>query len=86
MGCQLQPNHGLLIGTIAHLLPLMAEDAREADRLGLHADANKLWKVGAYMCMLTAASLWGHEGFYLDLAGMQKHLHKGRSGVNASGT
>ena len=60
----------------------MAEDTRKADRLGLHADANKLWKVGAYVCTLTAASLWGHEGlFYLDLAGMREHLHKGRNGV-----
>ncbi len=32
------------------------------------------------MCTLTAASLRGHEGFYLDLAGMRKHLHKGRFG------
>ncbi len=31
--------------------------------------------------MLTAASLQGHEGFYLDLAGVRKHLHKGRTGV-----
>jgi hypothetical protein len=81
MGCQSQPNHGLLIGAIVYLLDLMAEDAREAERLGLRSDANELWKVGAYVCTLTAASLWGHEGFYLDLVGMRKHLHKGRVGT-----
>ena len=81
MGCQSQPNHGLLIGAIVYLLDLMAEDARGAKRLGLRSDANELWKVGAYVCTLTAASLWGHEGFYLDLVGMRKHLHKGRVGT-----
>ena len=33
------------------------------------------------MCILTAASLRGHEGFYLELAGLRKHLAKGRVGV-----
>jgi hypothetical protein len=79
MGCQLQPNHGLLVKAIVHLLALVEEDAREAE-LGYKADANELWKVGAYVWVLTAASLRGHEGFYLDLAGMRKHLHKGRFG------
>ena len=45
------------------------------------SEANELWKVGAYICILTAASLQGHEGFYLDLAGMRKHVAKGREGV-----
>jgi hypothetical protein len=81
MGCQSQPNHGLLIGAIVHLLALMAEDARKVERLGLHSDANELWKIGAYVCTLSAASLRGHEGFYLDLVGMRKHLHKGRTGI-----
>ena len=47
MGCQSQPNHGLLIGAIVHLLELINEDAKEAERLGDSAGANKLWKVGA---------------------------------------
>ena len=33
-----------------------------------------------YVCVLTAASLRGHEGFYLDLAGIRKHIAKGRVG------
>jgi hypothetical protein len=81
MGCQSQPNHGLLMGAMVHLLDLIAEDAREAERLGAIAAANKLWKVGSYVCVLTAASLCGHKGFYLDLAGMQKHISKGKDGT-----
>ncbi len=85
MGCQSQPNHGLLVGAIVHLLALIDEDAKEAERLGMKADANEFWKVGAYVCMLTAASLRGHEGFYLDLAGVRKHLSKGSFGVVPKG-
>jgi hypothetical protein len=81
MGCQSQPNHGQLVGAIVHLLALIEEDAKEAERLGYKADANELWKVGAYVCVLTAASLRGHERFYLDLSRMHKHLHKGKFGV-----
>ncbi len=69
------------MGAIVYLLELMKEDAKEAEQLGLPLDANELWKVGAYVCTLTAASLRGHEGFYLDLAGMRKHLPKGRTGT-----
>jgi hypothetical protein len=69
------------MGAIVYLLELMAEDAREAERLGLHSDANELWKVGAYVCALTTALLRGHKGFYLDLAGMQKHQSKGSIGT-----
>ncbi len=42
MGCQSQPNHGLLMGEIVHLLDFMAEDAKEAERLGAIAAANEL--------------------------------------------
>jgi hypothetical protein len=68
MGCQSDPNHGLLIGAIIYLLSLVRTDAEEAEEDCLAADANELWKVGAYICILTAASLRGYEGFYLELA------------------
>jgi hypothetical protein len=42
MGCQLQPNHGLLMGAIVHLLELIAKDAKEAERTELFASANVL--------------------------------------------
>jgi len=81
MGCQSDPNHGLLMGAIVHLLALMRSDAEEAKEAVSMAEADELWKVGVYMCILTAASLRGHEGFYLELAGLRKHLAKGRLGV-----
>ena len=81
MGCQSQSNHGLLIGAVIHLLKLIGDDAEEADASGSIKMANELWKIGAYVCVLTATSLQGHEGFYLDLSGVRKHLHKGRTGV-----
>ncbi len=80
MGSQSQLNHGLLIGALVYLLDLMETDTREAWETGSIAEANKLWKIGAYICTLTAASLRGHEGFYLVLAGMQKHVKKGSMG------
>jgi hypothetical protein len=58
----------------------MRSDAEEAKEAGSIAEADELWKVGAYECILTAASLQGHKGFYLELAGLHKHLAKGRVG------
>ena len=42
MGCQSQPNHGLLMGAIVYLLELIAADTRDAELMGLDPDANKL--------------------------------------------
>ena len=81
MGCQLNPNHGLLMGAIVHLLDLIRIDAEEAEEARAVLEANKLWKGRAYVCILMAASLRGHEGFFLELAGLRKHLSKGRVGV-----
>ncbi len=78
MGCQSDPNHGLLMGAIVHLLDLIRIDAEEAEVAGTVLEANELWKAGAYVCILTAASLCGHKGFFLELAGLRKHLSKGR--------
>ena len=85
MGSQAQPNHGQLIGAIVRLLELIDEDAKEAARMDAILEANELWKVGAYVCVLTAASLRGNEGFYLDLAAMLKHVSKGRNGTVPAG-
>jgi hypothetical protein len=85
MGSQAQPNHGLLIGAIIRLLELVDEDAKEVARMDAILEANELWKVGAYVCVLTAASLRGNEGFYLDLAAMLKHVSKGRNGIVPAG-
>jgi len=79
--CQSQANHDLLIGAIVHLLDFIKEDAQELKEQGAFVAANALWKVGAYVCILTVALLRGHEGFYLDLARVREHLHKGKEGV-----
>jgi hypothetical protein len=70
MGCQSNPNHGLLMGAIVHLLKLIRINAEEAEEAGAALEANTMWKVGTYVCILTAASLCGHEGFFLELAGL----------------
>ncbi len=80
MGCQSKPNHGLLIGAIIHLLTILSVNAQDAEESGLELEANKLWKAGTYFCTLTAASLHGHKGFYLDLAGLRSHLSRGKDG------
>jgi hypothetical protein len=69
------------MGAVTHLLALMRADAEEVGEVGSILEANKLWKVEAYMCVLMAVLLHGHKGFYLELVGLQKHLSKGRLGV-----
>ena len=63
-------------------LQLIKEDAAE---LALDAEtlpeANQLFKLGTFICVLTAGGLRGYEGFYTDLAGLRQHLHKGKDGV-----
>ena len=81
MGCQLQPNHGLLIGAIVHLLDFIKEYAQELQEQGAFTATNDLWKMGANVCVLSAALLRRHKGFYLDLAGVCEHLHKRKVGA-----
>ena len=52
MGSQSEPNCSLLMGTIVYLPVLVTMDTEEAEELGFHADANELWKVGAYVRLL----------------------------------
>ena len=73
------------MGAIVYLLSLLTMGAREAEDSGFNTDANELWKVGAYVCILTAASLRGHEGFFVDLLGLRDNLSYGRFGVIPAG-
>ena len=60
MGCQAQPNHGLLIGAIVYLLDLVSEDAREAERLNCATDANecgRLVRTFVHLCDLDLAGV-----------------------------
>ena len=81
MGSQAQPDQAVRIGAVVHLLHLIKSDAQSAEDSGYATDASYLWKVGAYVCILTAASLRGHEGFYVELAGLRNHLKKGKYGT-----
>ncbi len=85
MGSQSEPCHGLLMGAIVYLLLLLTMNAQEAEKPGFNTDANKLSKVGTYGCILTAASLRGHEGFFVDLSGLQDNLSTRRFGVIPAG-
>jgi hypothetical protein len=68
------------MGAIAHALSLIMTDAEEVEEGESWANANELWKMCAYICILMAASLREHEGFYVELAGLWKHVDKGRVG------
>ncbi len=43
------PDHGLLVGVIVHMLELIKSNAAEAEEERLLMDANKMWKVGAFI-------------------------------------
>ena len=85
MGSQAQPDQAVRVGAVVHLLQLIKSDAQSAEDSGYGVDASYLWKVGAYVCILTAASLRGHEGFYVELAGLRNHIKKGKFGTIPAG-
>ena len=59
------------------MLELLKEDADNSPS-GI---ANELNKVGACMVMLQCGSLRGYEAFMADLAGLRRHILKGRDGI-----
>lgn len=78
MGHESKANHATTIGVIVMLLTYVARDAEAAET---EEEANQLWKFGAFLCMCTAGSLRGYEGFYADLAGLDRHIDTGKDGV-----
>ena len=82
MGFDSQADHGVGIEAIVQVLEYIKEDAAEMRDI---EEANVLWKIGAFICVLTAASLRGYEGFYLDLGTLRANIHKGREGVVPKG-
>ena len=77
MGYDTNNQMGLPIKLVVLMLTLVKQDAAEKDEEA----AGLLHKFGALIALLTAASLRGHEGLYLDLAGTRKHLLEGQGGV-----
>lgn len=78
MGSTPGSNLPLAMDAIAKLLDFIQEDAEGEE---IQEEAHLLWKAGAYICILTVASLRGHEGFYADLSGIRLHLDNGRNGT-----
>jgi hypothetical protein len=78
MGYDTEADHGVSIEAIVTALDYIKTDAAEAET---EAEANQLYKIGAFICMVTAGSLRGYEGYYADLAGLREQNHKGRDGV-----
>lgn len=76
MGYDTRKQLYLPMQVIIEQLRLVKLDASEATS----NHAISLYKFGALICILTAASLRGHEGFYLDLASTRRHLSKGQHG------
>ena len=77
MGYNTQAQLSLPIKVVVHMLDLIKADAGQRTSL----QERSLLKFGAYITILTAASLRGHEGFFLDLAATQNLIQKGKSGV-----
>jgi len=80
MGYETAADHGVHIMAIVDVLIYIRRDAETAEFLDDQEEANELWKIGAFICIVTAGSLRGYEGFFTDLAGLIQNLHKGREG------
>jgi hypothetical protein len=76
MGYNTKAQLGLQMRVITTMLSLVQEDVEELAGEG----ENGLVKFGALVAILTAGSLRGYEGFYLDLAATLKFLPHGRTG------
>lgn len=81
MGYETKKQKYLPISVIIEQLRLIEQDALLADP----HEARTLYKLGALICVLTAGSLRGHEGFYFDLGATRAHIDKGRQGVVPAG-
>ena len=76
MGYDTKKQLYLDINVVLEQLRLIKRDAGVMDNM----QSNLLYKFGAFICILTAASLRGHEGMFLDLASTRKYISKGRHG------
>jgi hypothetical protein len=77
MGYETNNQLAVPIDAVVRQLELIEADIEDAsDEKSRHF----LVKVGALIAILTAGSLRGHEGFYLDIAATQNHLQKGKEG------
>ena len=78
MGAQPKANLAVSIRVIKELLRRVEEDIQSLDD---GREKNDLFKFGAFIAMCTGASLRGNECFMADLAGLIRHIDRGRNGV-----
>ena len=83
MGYQTKNQVSVPIGAVVRLLELVDVDITTAED-SLHKTL--LIRFGALVTILTAGSLRGHEGFYLDIAATRKYLNVGRIGTIPAGS
>ena len=77
MGYETKKQLPLSLLAIVKVLELVKLDMDERDE----EEARSLLRFGALIAVLTAASLRGYEGFYLDIAATQAHLQDGNQGI-----
>jgi hypothetical protein len=77
MGYDTKKQKYLQMPVVLKQLELIKRDAEFADV----EESKALHKFGALIAILTAGSLRGHEGLYVDLSATRKYLSKGKNGV-----
>eukprot|EP00956_Cyclotella_meneghiniana_P014411 scaffold21564_cov22-Cyclotella_meneghiniana.AAC.1 len=77
MGYDTRNQRDLPILAIVSMVGRIEADIESSDD---QSQVNRLTKAAALITVLTAASLRGHEGFYLDIAGTRKYLPRGKDG------
>ena len=77
MGYDTKNQRDLPILAIVAMIGRIEADIESSDD---HSQVNRLIKAAALITVLTAASLRGNEGFYLDIAGTRKYLPRGKDG------
>jgi hypothetical protein len=77
MGYDTKKQLPLQLKAIVKMLELVRQDLDEREA----AESALLLRFGALVAILTAGSLRGHEGFYLDIAATKAHLEDGKQGV-----
>jgi hypothetical protein len=82
MGYETKNQQAMPFMAVLRQLELIAQDIDDEDDVSQKAF---LIRLGALIAILTAASLRGHEGFYLDITATMKHLRTGRDGVVPTG-
>jgi hypothetical protein len=78
MGHKSKANHALPMSALVQAINFIKE---EAEAKPTSAEANYLWKVGAYLTFCTAGSLRGNEGFFMDVSGVRQFADVGKDGT-----